>query len=91
MALNKRYLTAGLKAILWRRKMIDILELSKKVKGKRDKDFLELFYNHNFYLVTKNINLINSAYKVQTELNLIINRVDYSSDYIIKLNDKKEA
>ena len=63
---------------------MDILEFIKEIKGKRDKTFLELFYNKNFYVETKNLHYINSAYKFQDELNLNISRKDYSNIYIIR-------
>ena len=64
---------------------IDIKDLAEKTKSKRDKNFLETFYNKNFYLQTKNLFLIDSAYKFKDELNLSIKRIDYSNDYIIKV------
>jgi len=64
--------------------MIDLKLLADNTKGKRDKAFLELFHNKNYYLVTSNLHYINSAYKFQDKLKLIIRRKDYSNDYIIK-------
>ena len=64
--------------------MIDLIEFTKTVKGKRDREFLELFYNKNFHLETENLHFINSAFKFKNELNLDIKRKDYSSIHVIK-------
>ena len=63
--------------------MINIKELAENTKGKRDKQFLEEFYNKNFRLETHNLHLINSAYKFKSELGLKIKRYDYSNTYLI--------
>ena len=58
--------------------------IMEKTKKKRVKNFLETFYNNNFYLRTSNLHMINAAYSIQDKLDLKISRVDYSNDYIIR-------
>ena len=67
------------------KRIVDILELSKKAKLKSDKKFLEDFYNHNFRLSTDKSRMIESAYKYQDMIGLSIERRDYSNIYDIKL------
>jgi hypothetical protein len=64
---------------------IDLIEFARNLKLKSEIEFIESFYNNNFILKTDKLRFINAAFKYKDELNLSINRIDYSSMYVIKM------
>lgn len=68
------------------KELIQLLE-SGGIKGKRNNALAELLYNKNGRLVTSNLHYINSAYDLKgMGLSLSIQRIDFSSDYIITID-----
>lgn len=64
--------------------LINAIE-NENIKGKRVQTLAETLYNKNGRLVTNNLHHIESAYKLRKYVNVSINRVDYSNNYIIEV------
>lgn len=68
--------------------LIKLLESDKNFK-KTHKAFLEMLYNKNGYLLTDKSRMIEAAYifDEKGQLNLSIERQDYSSNYLIQIKE----